>query len=182
MAFELFTIELPNGRDELERLNRFLAMHRVVSTQRQMVTRDGIPYLVFCLEYVPSAEPQPSPSPKQDSREKKDVWQTLPPDDRAIYGKLRELRNELAEAEHVRAFVIFTNEQLAEMVKRRVTTLEAMAEIPDIGKSRLEKYCPIFSAAAISLARSRTWRGRVCPMARRSGSGRANVAKCMKAA
>jgi len=41
MAFELFTIELPAGRDELERLNRFLAMNRVVSTQRQTVTRDG---------------------------------------------------------------------------------------------------------------------------------------------
>ena len=144
MSFELFTIELPNGRDELERLNRFLAMHRVVSTQRQMVTRDGIPYLVFCLEYIPGQEVRPALPTTSESVEKKDVWQSLTPEERILYGKLRELRNEVAAEEHVKAFVIFTNEQLAEMVRRRVTTQEAMKEIPEIGRSRLEKYCPRF--------------------------------------
>ena len=150
MAFELFTIEIPNGRDELERLNRFLAMHRVVSTQRQTVTRDGIPYLVFCLEYIPSQETR-AVAPVAGYVEKKDVWQSLASDERTVYEKLRELRNGMAAEEHVKAFVIFTNEQLAEMARRRVTTLEAMKEIPEIGKSRLEKYCPRFLEVLRSL-------------------------------
>ena len=73
MAFELFTIELPNGRDELERLNRFLAMHRVVSTQHQTVTRDGIPYLVFCLEYIPCQEARATAPAAVEGAEKKDA-------------------------------------------------------------------------------------------------------------
>ena len=151
MAFELFTIELPNGRDELERLNRFLAMHRVVSTQRQTVTRDGIPYLVFCLEYIPSQEARPMPPSAAEAVEKRDVWQSLTPEERMVYGKLRALRNGMAAEEHVKPFVIFTNEQLAEMARRRVTTQEAMREIPEIGKSRLEKYCPRFLEALRNL-------------------------------
>ena len=143
MSFELFTIELPNGREELERLNRFLGTHRVVSTQRQTVVRDGIPYLVFCLEYIPAQEAHGVAS-NADGGERKDVWQSLSPDERAAYAKLRDLRNELAAAEHVKAFVIFTNEQLAEMVRRRVATLEEMKGIPEVGRSRLEKYCPRF--------------------------------------
>ena len=143
MAFEIFTIELPNGRDELERLNRFLTMHRVVSTQRQMVTRDGIPYMVFCLEYVPSSS-EGQTMHTEHQAEKKDAWQSLTAEERVIFEKLRELRNALASEEHIKPFVIFTNEQLAEMVRRRATTMEAMKKVPDIGKSRQEKYCPKF--------------------------------------
>jgi superfamily II DNA helicase RecQ len=41
-------------------------------------------------------------------------------------------------------YALFTNEQLAEMVARRVTTLPALGEIPGIGKARLEKYGSLF--------------------------------------
>ena len=141
MAFEIFNIEIPNGRDELERLNRFLENHRVVSTQHQMVTRDNIPYMCFCLEYThgQGSEAIEKQSPRE---EKKDAWTTLKPEERLLFNQIRNLRNAIATEEHVKSFVVFTNDQLAEMVKRRVTTMEAMKGIPDIGRSRLEKYCP----------------------------------------
>ena len=142
MAFEIFNIEIPNGREELERLNRFIETHRVVSTQHQVVMRDNIPYVCFCLEYTTDQGRTNQLDKQQPSEERKDVWMTLTPEERTIFSQLRELRNAIATQEHVKSFVVFTNDQLAEMVKRRVTTLEAMKEIPDIGKSRLEKYCP----------------------------------------
>jgi len=36
--------------------------------------------------------------------------------------------------------VVFTNEQLADMVKKRVSTKAALKEIEGVGESRIEKY------------------------------------------
>ena len=38
------------------------------------------------------------------------------------------------------AYALFTNEQLAEMVQRRVRTLAALREIAGVGEARIEKY------------------------------------------
>ena len=138
MAFEIFCIELPNGRDMLEQLNQFIASHQVVTKQQQLVTRDGIPYMMFCLEYI-AGKGGVLPSSSHLS-EKTDVWSTLTVDEKDMYAKLKDLRNRIAEEEHVRPFVVFTNDQLGEMVKRRVTTAAAMKDIRDIGKSRMDKY------------------------------------------
>ena len=43
------------------------------------------------------------------------------------------MRKELAEKEGVPAYALFTNEQLAEMVQRRVGSLTAMKEIEGVG-------------------------------------------------
>ena len=42
------------------------------------------------------------------------------------------------------AYAVFTNEQLAEMVQRRVTSAAALREIAGIGEARVEKYGPAF--------------------------------------
>ena len=44
------------------------------------------------------------------------------------------------------AYALFTNEQLAEMVKRRVSSLNAMKEIEGVGDARIEKYGAQFLA------------------------------------
>ena len=44
-----------------------------------------------------------------------------------MFAKLRALRKTLADREGVPAYALFTNEQLADMVRRRITTGEAMA-------------------------------------------------------
>ena len=111
MAFEIFCVELPNGRDMLEQLNRFIASHQVVTKQQQLVTRDGIPYMMFCLEYVSGKDGLVDSTPKKD-----DGWNTLSPEQKEQFEKLRKLRNEIANDEHLEPFVVFTNEQLVEMV------------------------------------------------------------------
>lgn len=139
MAFEIFCIELPNGRDMLEQLNQFIASHQVVTKQQQLVTRDGIPYMMFCLEYISGKDGAVvATSPGQNDRA--DVWNTLTADEKDMYAKLRDLRNQIAQDEHVKPFVVFTNEQLGEMEKRRVTTAAALKDIKDVGKSRMDKY------------------------------------------
>jgi superfamily II DNA helicase RecQ len=54
------------------------------------------------------------------------------------------LRKSLAEQEGVPAYALFTNEQLAEMITRRVTTTAALGKVSGVGKARLEKYADTF--------------------------------------
>jgi superfamily II DNA helicase RecQ len=62
----------------------------------------------------------------------------------AVFARLRSLRKELAESEGIPAYALFTNEQLAEMVQRRVQTAAALREIAGIGEARIEKYGETF--------------------------------------
>lgn len=55
------------------------------------------------------------------------------------FARLRALRKERAEAEGVPAYALFTNEQLADMVRRRVTSAAVLQDIPGIGEARVEK-------------------------------------------
>jgi superfamily II DNA helicase RecQ len=46
----------------------------------------------------------------------------------------------VAEKEGVPVYVVFTNEQLAEMVKKKVSSKAALKEIEGVGEARVEKY------------------------------------------
>jgi superfamily II DNA helicase RecQ len=62
----------------------------------------------------------------------------------AVFARLRALRKQLAEAEGVPAYALFTNEQLAEMVQQRVSTATGLRQIAGVGEARVEKYGPAF--------------------------------------
>jgi len=53
------------------------------------------------------------------------------------------VRKQIAQEEAVPVYVVFTNEQLAQMVRSRVTTKEAMEQIEGVGDARIEKYGPM---------------------------------------
>ena len=50
------------------------------------------------------------------------------------------MRKEIAQAEGVPVYTIFTNEQLAQMVQSRATTKAALEKIAGVGDARIEKY------------------------------------------
>ena len=57
-----------------------------------------------------------------------------------MFSRLRKLRDETADEQNVRRYVVFRNNQLAEMASKRIESKEAMEAIPGVGKGRLEKY------------------------------------------
>ena len=61
--------------------------------------------------------------------------------------KLRDLRKQLAQAEAVPVYTIFTNDQLAEMVRRRLNTVADLQTIVGVGEARVSKYGPAFLTA-----------------------------------
>ena len=64
----------------------------------------------------------------------------MSPTDFAVFARLRDLRKEIAQAEAVPVYTIFTNEQLAQMVQTRTTTKAALEKIAGVGDARIDKY------------------------------------------
>lgn len=58
----------------------------------------------------------------------------------ALFAKLRDVRKGLAEKENLPAYAVFTNEQLAEVARRRCAVAADLGKIDGIGTARVEKY------------------------------------------
>ena len=57
-----------------------------------------------------------------------------------LFESLRSLRKELADAQHVPAYIVFSDKVLWEMVARRPTTPAEMLEVPGVGPAKLKRY------------------------------------------
>ncbi len=75
------------------------------------------------------------------------AMQSLPPG----WETLRALRKALADEEGVPAYMIFKDDTLAELLRVRPTTLEAMSRIPGIGRHKLDQYGQVFLEAICGL-------------------------------
>lgn len=60
--------------------------------------------------------------------------------DRELYERLRQLRKEIADRQHVPPFVVFSDATMNDMCTKLPTTGEAMLEVSGVGKFKLEKY------------------------------------------
>ena len=139
MKMQFFTIPIRDPQRATDELNAFLASHRVVHTERQFVVDGQNSVWSICVSYV-EGEGRPAP----EKRRKVDYREILPDDEFAVFVKLRALRKELADREGVPAYALFTNEQLADMIRRRASSLEGLKGIDGIGLARIEKYGEAF--------------------------------------
>ena len=148
MTFRLFQYPLP-ADPELADLNAYLHSQRVATVQQQMVTTNGTALLVFVVETIgPAATQSAKPG---TANAKIDYREVLGVDDFALYSRLRDVRKQIAEAEGVPVYTVFTNAQLAEMITRRLTSATGLGEIVGIGKARVDKHAaqfiPLLAAA-----------------------------------
>lgn len=140
MQWAFFRIPVTGGDEAIE-LNRFLRSVRVLNIHREFVGQGDGSYWAMSVEYLPAAE-----SASRSGRDagmsaaKVDFKTLLPPEDFVLFAKLREWRKQAAFKEATPVYTIFTNEQLAEIARRRCATLAALGEIDGIGPARLEKY------------------------------------------
>lgn len=122
-----------------EELNRFLAAHRVLSVDRQLVEAGSGSAWAVCVQY---SEAEGTPAAKKAVRV--DYREVLNEAEFAVYAQLRTLRKTLAEREGVPPYALFTNEHLAAMVQRQVQHATELGAIEGVGKARIEKYGAAF--------------------------------------
>lgn len=134
MKYRVFTYPVPCDEAVAE-LNGFLSSHRILRVRDEIVVKGSDPYLVFIVEYLdgPSGE-KTAKAPKVDYREE------LSEGEFAVFSALRDWRKARSETEGVPVYTIFTNAQLAEIVKKKVGTIAELGSVEGVGKSRIEKY------------------------------------------
>ena len=66
--------------------------------------------------------------------------------DETLLDSLRQLRKQLAEKEHMPAYIIFSDDALADMVLKKPITLDEFSDIRGVGQLKLDKYGKVFVA------------------------------------
>ncbi len=66
-------------------------------------------------------------------------------EDKNLFEALRELRLQLAQAQHIPPYMIFSDKVLHALAVHKPTTPEAFGEIPGIGEYKKGKYCSTFT-------------------------------------
>jgi len=141
MKMQFFTIPTFDPQAATDALNAFLAAHRVVHVERHFVAEGANSVWSICVSYM---EGDGRPAADRRQQKKVDYRDTLSETQCAVFAKLRTLRKTLADQEGVPAYALFTNEQLADMVRRRVQSLAGFTDIDGVGQARVEKYGEAF--------------------------------------
>jgi superfamily II DNA helicase RecQ len=139
MALRFFAIPTQDSRAFEDELNGFLARHKVVSIERHLIDQGVNSFWAICVDYLSPASSEPAANANL-SRSRVDYKAILPPEEFAVFSRLRDLRKELALAEAVPVYALFTNEQLAQMVQRRCHSKGDLAQIEGIGENKIDKY------------------------------------------
>ncbi len=135
MKYQFFTIPVHSFEISQQELNSFCSGHRVATVEKQFVANGDASFWTVCVTYLDGNEKQAA-----SQRSRVDYKEVLNEKDFTIFAILRNLRKTLAEKEGVPAYALFTNEQLATMVRRRITEITDLSSIGGVGKARLEKY------------------------------------------
>ena len=138
MQMYFFDIPAQGGDEQITELNRLLASNRVVDVQRHFVNEGAGCSWHICVTVVAKRTESKNTKGTVDYRE------ILSESDFSLYAQLRTLRKTIAEKEGVPAYALFTNEQLAELVRKKVKSIPEMGRIAGIGQARLGKYGDIF--------------------------------------
>lgn len=147
MTLHFFAIPALSPQPAQDDFNRFCLTHRVVNIERQFVGDGANAYWALCATVAAADATLPDALKTQDSRSKLnlgsgrvDYKTVLSEQDFALFATLRNWRKSIADAEGVPVYAVFTNEQLAEIVRRRVDSLTALGGIDGVGSSRVQRY------------------------------------------
>ena len=138
MQFKLFVLPVSNTSPAEAETNAFLRSHRVLGVKTEFVSAGENSFWALCVEYLEG--PSGSNGPASAKLPKVDYKEVLKPQEFEVFSRLREWRKTTADQEGVPVYVVFTNEQLAEMVQKRVTSKAALQGIEGVGEARVQKY------------------------------------------
>jgi superfamily II DNA helicase RecQ len=139
MQIKLFTIPVGDGGASLQEMNTFLKAHKILEIQQNLISNDNGGNWCFCVRYVEEDFNVASANkPKVDYRQALDE-QTF-----RKFAHLREIRKKVAASEGLSAFIVFTDEELAELAKLEEITIKSMLGIKGIGEKKVERFAHYF--------------------------------------
>jgi len=148
MKLRFFTIPIAHPEGAEAELNRFLGAHRISRVEKEFAPDGAASAWSVVVTWVDGAEPAiAQPAAGAAARAARvDYREVLSPPEFAVYDRLRTLRKDLAQAEGLPPYAVFSNEQLAAFVQRRISTEQALAAVEGVGEGRLQRYGSTFLA------------------------------------
>jgi len=139
LQYASFLLPLYSGSVEQDEMNRFLRGRRIVQTRKELIASENVSSWAILVEYLDSQEKNTG---EQQAKSKIDYKEILSAGDFSLFSKLREVRKKLAEENGLPVYAVCTNEQLAEIAKRKPKNLTECMKIEGIGQSKADKYVP----------------------------------------
>lgn len=123
-----------------EEIREFLKDKELISSQDYFFVKNEMPYLVFVLRYYPV--PQTDIETKSSIKVKKEEsWKkSLSEHDMGLFNLLRDWRSQRCKKDGVPPYIVLTNQQLADIVKKRPQNPADLIKIDGIGKGKVDKY------------------------------------------
>ena len=122
MKLHFVTVPIHGSAAAEAELNQFLGSHRVIAVDRQLIADGARSAWAVCVAYL---EGRTSVAEVPGKKGRIDYREVLAPADFQVFARLREIRKHLAERDAVPPYAVFTNEQLAEMIRGRARTAAA---------------------------------------------------------
>ncbi len=136
MQVQVFYISVIENKQQTEEMNAFLRGHKVIDIDKQFVNNGINSFWSFCVRYIDGA----LPAEKQQKVEKTDYRTILTEAQFSIFSKLRHIRKQLAEADAIPAYAVFTDDELSKMAQLNEINSHNIKAIKGIGEKRIEKY------------------------------------------
>lgn len=142
MQIKIFTIPIIDSEQMEVSLNAFLRSHKVLQVERQAINTGQGAYWSFCITYIEGSKERSSDKRNEKSpKEKPDYKKLLNEGDFGRFSAFRAIRKQLADADAVPAYAVFTNAEVVEIAKLgEKATLAEIRKIPGIGIKKIEKY------------------------------------------
>ena len=137
IQYRFFTIPLKSAEEAETELNHFLRSQRILTVHREFVSQGENAFWTMAVEYLSDSTEK---TKKTTGKKRIDYREILTPEDFALFVKLRDWRKQAAEKEAVPVYTIFTNEQLAEMAKKKAQSKTELKEISGVGEARVKNY------------------------------------------
>jgi len=134
MQIKMFTIPVFGGEALLDEMNAFMRGHKILQTEKQLAVFGSNACWCFCVSYMDSDYKPTRIKPRIDYKEVLDE-QTF-----KKFSELREVRKRIASEQDIPAYAVFTDEELAELAKMEVVTIEGMKSVKGIGEKKAQKF------------------------------------------
>lgn len=141
MQIKLFTIPVGDSGGALQEMNAFLRGNKILEVENELVSNEHGAYWCFCVRYIERAYPG---AEDKKPKAKVDYRKVLDEETFQKFAKLREVRKKIAAEEGISAFIILTDEELAELAKLDEITEKAMLGIKGIGEKKVERFAKYF--------------------------------------
>lgn len=144
MLVKIFSLKfdpLLGGFDDTT-VHNFIQDKEVLQIQDHLLVRSEIPYLVLIVKYYPYRSEAEARAPGKDTKEQKqEEWRKeITEADMPLFNRLRDWRSERCKKDGVPPYVVFTNQQLAMIVKQKPQSLAELVQIEGVGKGKSERY------------------------------------------